>query len=410
MNQPQQLGASSASWYVFVGEGICLKVPTELSVGEDASGLVVLNPQESTANLLRVHVDDKGRLLVEAVGQAHVLEWEVGSGSVIDGLISVPPGTRVVLPHNELYFGHEMQRGAESARLVLEEMIALIPEPILVPEPPVLAASARVEVPPLVVKEARPISTANVRARRGIRRRTGMSNPTNWLFALAAMLLVAGPYVYFEVYLDARSEPPTQQAVQAPAAEVQPMADAPEPIADVSVPIADVPVPIADAPISAVPPAAVPVVEPESTAAIPTNVEVEVASDVLQAIEVIETIESAQPAPEIPAQALVPVRARPDAQTAQRLERARNYLDRGAIITPADNNAVRQLSLVLHADPENPEALSMMGEAADKMVDAAVEAYEQGASFEARNLIEEVRVFHPQHAAANEYWRRWTGD
>ena len=65
---------------------------------------------------------------------------------------------------------------------------------------------------------------------------------------------------------------------------------------------------------------------------------------------------------------------------------------------------------MLNADPENKEAVALMGQAADKLVDAAVEAHEQGSSFEARNLIEEVRAFHPQHAKANEYWQRWTSD
>ena len=57
-----------------------------------------------------------------------------------------------------------------------------------------------------------------------------------------------------------------------------------------------------------------------------------VSKDVLQAIEIIESIEPAQPVAEIPAEALVAVEELTDPLMARRLERARNLLDQGSIV------------------------------------------------------------------------------
>ena len=71
-------------------------------------------------------------------------------------------------------------------------------------------------------------------------------------------------------------------------------------------------------------------------------------------------------------------------------------------------NAVKELSNILYVDPTNPEALNLMSDSANKLVSAAVEAYAAGLEFEARNILEEVLAFHPEHAKANEYWQQWT--
>ncbi len=118
----QAVAAESAigQWYLFMGDGICLKVSSDLCLGEDADGLLVLNPRPPASVLLRVKKDESGRLLIRNVSKKHVLDFETGNATMVGEELSLVSGSKVELPHNELYFNHEMQRGKISARIVLQ--------------------------------------------------------------------------------------------------------------------------------------------------------------------------------------------------------------------------------------------------------------------------------------------------
>lgn len=82
--------------------------------------------------------------------------------------------------------------------------------------------------------------------------------------------------------------------------------------------------------------------------------------------------------------------------------------DAGFITAPAERNTVAILNRILEQDPEHPEAISLLKRCADRMIDAAVEAEHHGLEFEARNLVEEVMAFYPQHEQAEDLWQQWT--
>lgn len=89
-----------------------------------------------------------------------------------------------------------------------------------------------------------------------------------------------------------------------------------------------------------------------------------------------------------------------------RLQEARQLLEAGVIIEPGRRNAVKLLEQILQADPANDEALQLIFECASRLLLQAQSAYAAGKEFEARNLIEEVRAFHPTHEQANSFWAR----
>lgn len=92
---------------------------------------------------------------------------------------------------------------------------------------------------------------------------------------------------------------------------------------------------------------------------------------------------------------------------AAELGRARELLEAGYITYPPDANAVAVLIGILQRQPGHPEAMAMLGECTTRLIDAAIEAREQGLAYEARNLLEEVRGFNPDNERANRLWREW---
>lgn len=92
---------------------------------------------------------------------------------------------------------------------------------------------------------------------------------------------------------------------------------------------------------------------------------------------------------------------------AAELGRARELLEAGYITYPPDDNAVAVLIGILQRQPGHAEAMAMLGECTTRLIDAAIEAREQGLAYEARNLLEEVRGFNPDNERANRLWREW---
>lgn len=85
MNQASSENQPTGNWYLFIGDGICLKVSSDLVLGEDEKGLVVLNPKQAGYGLLKLRKDDAGRLLLKNISRRHVLEWQKGTGTMVGG-------------------------------------------------------------------------------------------------------------------------------------------------------------------------------------------------------------------------------------------------------------------------------------------------------------------------------------
>ena len=80
----------------------------------------------------------------------------------------------------------------------------------------------------------------------------------------------------------------------------------------------------------------------------------------------------------------------------------------GSIVTPIERNAVKTLTEVLTADPQNERALRLMYLCASQLLDQARSAYAAGDYFAARNLVEEVLGFHPELAEAKAMLKSWS--
>jgi hypothetical protein len=92
---------------------------------------------------------------------------------------------------------------------------------------------------------------------------------------------------------------------------------------------------------------------------------------------------------------------------AGQLALARNLMEEGEITTPPGTNAVAVLNGILERAPEQQEARALMAECGDKLVAAAVSYQQSGLEYQARNTLEEVLSFAPDHAEANRLWRAW---
>ena len=113
-------------------------------------------------------------------------------------------------------------------------------------------------------------------------------------------------------------------------------------------------------------------------------------------------------APEVqPAAQITEPERLPDPFIQARIAKAKEYLAKGYITAPPIENAVTQLELALYREPTNAEALELMSIAAQRMLAAAETAKQAGFDFEARNLLEELLAFHPEHVEANRLWREW---
>jgi hypothetical protein len=90
------------------------------------------------------------------------------------------------------------------------------------------------------------------------------------------------------------------------------------------------------------------------------------------------------------------------------LREAVALLERGAIVTPGRENAVRIALDVLAADPDNAGAAELLDACALRLVEQARALYREGNHFEARNLLEDVEGFHPGYGPALELLSAWS--
>ncbi|MCR9258739.1 MAG: hypothetical protein NXH95_03390 [Pseudomonadaceae bacterium] len=380
MNQASPKIQPKGNWYLFIGDGICLKVSSDLVLGEDDDGLVVLNPKQPGYGLLKMRRDDDGRLLLKNISKRHVLDWQTGTATMVGSEFALVAGSKVVLPNNELYLNHEMQRGQVSARIVVQEsdpvveqvevLVEVMPESpaptAVVPESPQpdpitseQLLDQEVFAEPLAHRSAVPEVASPKRDSRIV------------LIGLAVSLCLAVGLLIGTWFSTPASQEPVAVAADVP------------PVPEQTLPVRAEPVPIEGLPV-----------ETAETQSAQTEPEmVEVAAD--------------EPAPVEP---VTRNSGAIDPAVAAGLERATTYLQQGLITQPEDGNAVQELSNILWQDPTNKEAFDLMGEATTRLIDAAVEAHSAGFEYEARNLIEEVLGFNPQHPQANAYKQEWAGN
>lgn len=381
MAQTGTAQSAIGSWYLFMGDGICLKVSSDLYLGEDADGQLIINPKAPASLLLRVKKDQAGRLLIKNVSRRHVLDFEAGNATMVGEELSLLSGSKIVLPHNELYFNHEMQRGKVSARIALQAVadqtgpIEVLVEVVHATTRKARAAAAENHPIEPVIEEApaQEIIVQEVVAETQVVPDVLPRQPAPYWkrFVAVGGLTIAAVLaaVWVAVTIDEEASVPQDQIVEE---QIAPERVTLEKFVEVPVDL----VPVVLVPVMDVPLTEAPLAEAELTNVITSPVVIDA-----EAVR----------------------------QTAERLDRAKSYLEQGFITQPGESNAVRELSMILWADPANQEALNLMSEAANRLVDAAVEAQAAGLEFEARNLLEEVLGFHPEHQQANAYWRQWTG-
>jgi len=115
---------------------------------------------------------------------------------------------------------------------------------------------------------------------------------------------------------------------------------------------------------------------------------------------------------EQPGTTRTPIRsAEPDPIVEKYLASARLYLEEGYVIEPAPDGrtAIDEISQALFRDPVNQEALNLMTAAAESVLLDAKATYDAGFEYEARNILEELLAFHPEHPEGNQIWQQWTG-
>ena len=94
--------------------------------------------------------------------------------------------------------------------------------------------------------------------------------------------------------------------------------------------------------------------------------------------------------------------------TARRtLLQAEQLLSSGDIIAPRGNNAVALIRQVLGEEPDNSLAKQLLAQCAERLITMARQAQAMSMNYEARNLLEEVLFFYPNHPAASELWDEW---
>jgi hypothetical protein len=113
--------------------------------------------------------------------------------------------------------------------------------------------------------------------------------------------------------------------------------------------------------------------------------------------------------PDLARRSVPPPAPRPDPVLAARLALAQALLDSGRVTYPPKDNAVAVLVGILSTDPGNDAAMDLLGVCTNRLIDDATAARAAGDDYAARNILEEVFGFNPQHPGAHALWEAWVG-
>ena len=98
-----------------------------------------------------------------------------------------------------------------------------------------------------------------------------------------------------------------------------------------------------------------------------------------------------------------------DRQLALLGRQAEEFWDKNIIIDAVDDSLVTVVAEMIRLSPNNRLTLEWKNKAAERLMGSAHQALLNGYAFEARNLVEEVLAFHPQHTGAVRMWAKLVG-
>ena len=367
---------SSSAWYLITGNGdLSLRLRDRLIIGEDEQGELAIDSPLVKLRQLRLIPGD-GCVQAEVLAADRHLTLAESEDLALPDPSSLDPGTSISLDHNIIYLNTGIADATALTHLRLRD------KPAAQPEPPAADLAQEEDPVETIVAEVRVAEPAAAPATR-TERPAAKPRRTRIVVNLLIGLMVLGALIAYNHYQATAPQPVQQQAQTDPVAE----APAPEETSEIEIVSAQT---LRTEPAPEEPEPEEPVAEPPALEPAP-----------------IDPLPTATVA-ELPTVASEPQSA-PDPLVERRMANARALLDAGQITEPPGNNAVYELKIVLYREPENEAALALMGEAAERMLVAATTAYDAGLEFEARNLLEELLAFHPDHAEANRLWAQWTG-
>ncbi|MDZ7669406.1 MAG: hypothetical protein U5Q16_08280 [Gammaproteobacteria bacterium] len=385
----QPAPGGTGEWYAVTDDGgSALRIRSGLHIGETERGALVFNDGLPERRWIVLRITADGACVAEAADEIHRLVDEAGD---THSRCALRPGATLVFPGNTLRISEHIARPAQpgprltvaSGLQPVEAGLKPVEAPRELVEAGVTPAAASATEPsdsgeiaraesgtggeseaPLT--EAQPLRSeaqpASAQAGRRSRWKVGA--------AIAAGGLLVGVLLSWQALWDLSTSPGTATVAEDDKAPVG---------------AGDVPIQAGETPVQAVqiPPL------PRRSVALP-----------LTPIDL----------GDLPPRRLLPAPAVPTDSApafAAELARARELLEAGYITYPPEDNAVAVLSRIITRQPDHPEALALLGECTTRLIDAAIEAREQGMQYQARNLLEEVRGFNPDNERANRLWQEW---
>jgi len=357
-------------WYAVTADGAsALRIVPGLTLGEHPDGALALNARAPGARWVIVEIR-RGEASFQAL-ESHRL---VARDERVMDHVPLCDGLCLALPNNLLRISRSIRASAASGPTVSVDVAGAAPEQ---------EDAAEADDGPGSAPEARPASVAAgratpVAAAPPVEPAAGLRPPVAWALGAAALCSVL-----LAVWLS--SAPPPAPGQQAAIPETEPAASS-------------APGPGAAGPEPASATTIVPLRRP-ATAVRLLPVPGDLAAEV----------PGTDPAGSAKATAAAPA-ARPDAApVAPLLAIARQHLEAGRVTFPPGDNAVDLALAVLRDHPDHPGAMALLGRCTSQLLEEARAHRAAGRVYEARNTLEELLGFNPEHPEARRLWAEWVG-
>jgi len=356
-------------WYAVTADGdSALRIIPGLTLGEHPDGALALNARAPGARWVIVEIR-RGEASFRALEAHRLVARDEG------GLDHVPlcDGLCLALPNNLLRISRSIRAPAASGPTVSVDVAGAAPEPDGAAEAHPGPGSAPASAP--AAGMAAPVAAA------------APVEPAAGLRPAVAWALGAGALCSVLVAAWLSSAPPPVPAPQQQAAvpETGPAARSP-------------PGPVADGPEPASATTVVPLRRPATALRL-----LPVHGDVAAAVP------GADPAAGPDAAPAPPAATADAAPAAPRLAIARQRLEAGRITYPPGDNAVALALAVLRDHPGHPGAMALLGRCTAQLLEEARAHRAAGRGYEARNTLEELLGFNPEHPEARRLWDEWVG-
>lgn len=404
-------------WHVLWGDGdLTLRIRSGSHIGEDEFG--ELRFRVSTQGCwIEFTIDDQGNLWAVTVGGSY--QFDLGAGERVNR-VRLEPGARIELPNNLLYISASMQRTTSSGVVVSLTSVAvteLIETPELLPQP---AAVTGIESP----GGTEPIrATMLGRVDRTLENdRPVPLSRYKWflLGPLVGVVILIAMSIWIGLEPISKSSPivpATTRVAPVPTNQIPQRQQPTNPldtldrilvVADPEDgPVLDIATDSFAAVLSSDP---INIRAPEGLAKVQERSSFTSQVDVgsaQQAALVDEAaahkIEPTRPTPPVDQ----PTQIAGSATARIALLQAEKLLNSGDIIAPRGNNAVALIRRALGEEPQNTHARQLLARCANQLIALAQRARAIAMDYEARNLLEEVLAFYPNHPEATELWREW---